>query len=248
MENIKNKLNYFLKTSNVPNIIFHGDGEIHNIVYDFIQNIYDKNVDYINEYVMEANCAHGKGIKFIRDELKFFAKTHINFKSTNKFKIILLVNADKLTTDAQSALRRCIELHNHTTRFFLIVNNKNNLLKPILSRFCDIYIKNSDEQSEESFSNKTYLAVKRQLNKLKYNNYEDLIKLTNSIYESGGSGLDLIKYIENNKKLDKEKKYKLLIHLNSCKQNFKYEPLFILYVLNLIIRFNDELENIVNMY
>ena len=32
---------------------------------------------------MYVNCAHGKGIKFIREELKFFAKTHINSNGGN---------------------------------------------------------------------------------------------------------------------------------------------------------------------
>ena len=75
-------------------------------------------------YVMNVNCAHGKGIKFVREELKFFAKTHINIKGSGHFKTIILSNADKLTIDAQSALRRCIELFSHTTRFFIIVEDK----------------------------------------------------------------------------------------------------------------------------
>ena len=53
---------------------------------------------------------------------------------------MLLLNADKLTIDAQSALRRCIELYSCSTRFFIVVEDKYKLLKPILSRFCDIYI------------------------------------------------------------------------------------------------------------
>ena len=40
-------------------------------------------------------------------------------------------NADKLTIDAQSALRRCIELFSHNTRFFIVVEDKNKLLRPI---------------------------------------------------------------------------------------------------------------------
>ena len=55
-------------------------------------------------------------------------------------KSIILFNAGNLTTDAQSALRRCIEQFSHTTRFFIIVENTDLLLKPILSRFCNIYI------------------------------------------------------------------------------------------------------------
>jgi hypothetical protein len=42
--------------------------------------------------------------------------------------------------DAQSALRRCIELFSHNTRFFIIAEDKYNLMKPILSRFCEIFV------------------------------------------------------------------------------------------------------------
>ena len=49
------------------------------------------------------------------------------------FKSIILSNADKLTIDAQSALRRCIEEFSHTTRFFILLEDYNNLLKPIIS-------------------------------------------------------------------------------------------------------------------
>ena len=89
---------------------------------------------------MYVDCAHGKGIRFFRDQLKFFAKTNIQNKTNNMFKSIILFNADKLTMDAQSALRRCIEKYSHNTRFFIIAENKNLLLNPILSRFCSIYI------------------------------------------------------------------------------------------------------------
>ena len=88
---------------------------------------------------MFVNCAHGKGISFIRDELKFFAKTNIH-KTNELIKSIILLNADMLTTDAQSALRRCIEKFSHTTRFFIVIENENGLLKPILSRFCNFYV------------------------------------------------------------------------------------------------------------
>ena len=51
-----------------------------------------------------------------------------NSNETNRFKTIILSNADKLTIDAQSALRRCIELFSHTTRFFIIVEDKYKML------------------------------------------------------------------------------------------------------------------------
>jgi len=139
---IKEKLDLFLSSKNIPNIIFHGKSGSgkRTIVHNFINNIYNSNKELLKNYVMYVNCAHGKGIKFIRDELKFFAKTHVNIEGTSKFKTIVLSNADELTIDAQSALRRCIELFSHTTRFFIIIENKYKLLKPILSRFCELYV------------------------------------------------------------------------------------------------------------
>jgi len=141
-EEIHKKLEYFIENRKIPNIIFygpHGCGKTH-ILNKFIHSIYSGDKVAIKNYVMKANCAHGKGIRFIREELKFFAKTNIDLKDGNIFKSVILTNADKLTIDAQSALRRCIELFSYSTRFFIVVENKDSLLKPILSRFCDIYV------------------------------------------------------------------------------------------------------------
>ena len=139
---IYDKLDYFYKTNKIPHIIFHGasgSGK-RTILNDFILKIYQADKNKIKTNVMLVNCVHGKGIKFIRDELKFFAKTNIQSNSGIIFKTIVLLNADYLTIDAQSALRRSIELFSYNTRFFIIVENKEKLLNPILSRFCEIYI------------------------------------------------------------------------------------------------------------
>ena len=141
-QNIHNKLDVFIKNRKIPNIIFYGpngSGKTY-ILNRFIHQVYDGDKTAMKNYVMRANCAHGKGIRFIREELKFFAKTNIDLKDGAIFKSVILTNADKLTIDAQSALRRCIELFSSSTRFFIVVENKDSLLKPILSRFCDIYI------------------------------------------------------------------------------------------------------------
>lgn len=141
-QNIHNKLDVFIKNRKIPNIIFYGpngSGKTY-ILNRFIQQVYGGDKTAMKNYVMRANCAHGKGIRFIREELKFFAKTNIDLKDGAIFKSVILTNADKLTIDAQSALRRCIELFSSSTRFFIVVENKDSLLKPILSRFCDIYI------------------------------------------------------------------------------------------------------------
>ena len=139
---IQRKLDGFLTSRRIPHILFHGTSGSgkKTIVMDFVNKIYNQDKKLVKRNVMFVNCAHGKGIKFIRDELKFFAKSNVQGSKGILFKTIILLNADSLTVDAQSAMRRCIELFSYNTRFFIIVDNKQKLLNPILSRFCEIYI------------------------------------------------------------------------------------------------------------
>jgi DNA polymerase III delta prime subunit len=224
------KLNFFYENKKIPHIIFHGpagSGKSSLVAY-FLDLIY-KNKENIHKYVMQVNCAYGKGIKFIRDELKFFAKTHIFSNKGDIFKSIILYNADKLTIDAQSALRRCIELFSHNTRFFFIVEDKTKLLKPILSRFCEIYIPEPIYKKKRVQLYKYNLDKTFQLNEMKnkrlawlkkdinstftlsleegkmevetMKNPQYLVDYSTKLYEKGYSGLDILQLLEK-KQLD----------------------------------------------
>ena len=267
-QSIKNKLNYFHEMHKIPNILFHGptgSGK-RTIVNDFIHKIYDNKREIIKSFVMYVNCSHGKGIKFIREELKFFAKTHINSNGGNTFKSVVLLNADKLTLDAQSALRRCIELFSHNTRFFIIAEDKYNLMKPILSRFCEIYIPepviddkiiNLYQYNLNKIFNLSDLKqqkiewLKRELIKSvnKKTSLEDLMLLCTKLYEKAYSALDIINLLENTNFLESilstEKRYELLICFNRVRKEFRNEKLLILFMLNFIFLSSElSLENI----
>ena len=225
---IQSKLDSYIVRRRVPNLIFHGasgSGK-KTLLFRFIKSIYKNDNDVMKKHIMHVNCAHGKGIKFIRDELKFFAKTHIHSQGGNIFKSIILLNADKLTIDAQSALRRCIEQFSNNTRFFIVVEDKYKLLKPILSRFCEIYLpeprikkkkvnlhKYTIDQSYNFKNNQTYrnIWLRKELSKIldllqespKINDSKSMyvnifIDTINKVYERGYSALDLLYLIENN--------------------------------------------------
>ena len=267
-QSIKNKLNYFHEIHKIPNIIFHGptgSGK-RTIVNEFIHKIYANNREIIKSFVMYVNCSHGKGIKFIREELKFFAKTHINSNGGNTFKSVVLLNADKLTLDAQSALRRCIELFSHNTRFFIIAEDKYNLMKPILSRFCEIYIPepvindkiinlyqynlNNIFKLTDVKQHKLEWLKKELTNSVnKKTSLEDLMLLCTKLYEKAYSALDIINLLENTKFLDSllttEKRYELLICFNRVRKEFRNEKLLILFILNFVFLSSElYLENI----
>ena len=267
-QTIKEKLDYFHEIHKIPNVIFHGptgSGK-RTIVSEFINKIYDNDREKIKSFVMFVNCSHGKGIKFIREDLKFFAKTHINSNCGNNFKSIVLLNADKLTMDAQSALRRCIELFSHNTRFFIIAEDKYNLMKPILSRFCEIYVPeplfngqiinlykynlNEIYKMKDIKTQKLDLLKKELLKSVnKKIGLEDLMLFCTKLYEKSYSALDILTLLENPRFLEEtiksEKRYELLICFNRVRREFRNEKLLILFILNFIFLSSElSLENI----
>jgi DNA polymerase III delta prime subunit len=173
-----------------------------------------------------------------------------------------------LTIDAQSALRRCIELFSHTTRFFIIVEDKYKLLKPILSRFCEIYVPEPIYNGyainlykfnlAETFKLKDFKTqrsdwLKKELNKVASNENvkrEDLLHLSTKLYEKGYSGLDLMQLLEkpNSIKiamLTEEKQYTLLFAFNKVRKEFRNEKILIMFILNfLFLSLEHNLENI----
>ena len=260
---ITEKLQGFIKSEKIPNIIFHGPSGSgkRTLVHAFVSNVYNNNKELMKSYVMNVNCAHGKGIKFVREDLKFFAKTHINIQGSGHFKTVILSNADNLTTDAQSALRRCIELFSHTTRFFIIVEDKYKLLKPILSRLCEIFV------AEPMISGKRTNLYKHALEQtfkmdaveLKQQNWlvqklqkssemkspTEIGNLSKLLYEKGYSGLDLMQYVETNADLNDIRKYQMLLTFHKVKREFRNEKLFMYFILHfLLVRSDYDLENI----
>ena len=249
-ENIKNKLQYFYETQKIPHLIFHGSPGTgkRTLVYDFLNKIYGNDKHKLKTNVMFVNCAHGKGIKFIRDELKFFAKTNIQGAQNAAgimFKTIVLFNADSLTIDAQSALRRCIELFSYNTRFFIVVENKHKLLNPILSRFCEIYVPEFLDSSTGKTQNlHQYHLAKKYGDPVSFDEWfdsriieknmdDDLAKmnLASEAYESGLSCIDFVKWVLSKPHLSDEQKANFAMHFEKIKSEYRCEKMLFLCLL-----------------
>lgn len=248
-ESIYKRLDTFYNNNNIPNLIFHGSSGVgkKTIVYNFLNKIYDNDKNKLKKNIMVVNCSHGKGIKFIREELKFFAKTNLQSNANIRFKSIILLNAESLTNDAQSALRRCIEQFSYNTRFFIIVENKYNLLNPILSRFCEIYVPEHIINGQIINLHKYHLNNIIDINSqevekknwfinnmnIEYNS-RSLIDKSHEIYEQGYSCLDLIEYIKNNENILYSEKTNIELCFHKVKTKFKCERLLLLYMLDFI--------------
>src|SRR6188472_3422789 len=94
--------------------------------------------EYWQRDTLELNASDERGIKMVRERVKEFAaimKLSINQeKNERPFKIIILDEADEMTTEAQTALRRIIEDSAKTTRFIFICNYLSHIIEPIQSR------------------------------------------------------------------------------------------------------------------
>ena len=268
-------LDNFLQYNRVPNILFNGPSGTgkKKLVFNYINKIYNNDSDIIQKYTMTLNCAHDKGIKVIRDDLKFFAKTNlplipINNERSIHFKTIILLNAEHLTIDAQSALRRCMELYSHTTRFFMLVYNKDKILKPILSRFCDIYIpypvmKNKEVNLNLNKSNKqlnmtSFNELRNKELEISFTNIikqelslkqSDLYEYAENLYNKAYSIKELLEVLENNEyiksKLTRKEILEKIIILNKLQIFTRNEKLLLYYSLYLfLISSNLKIENV----
>jgi replication factor C small subunit len=86
---------------------------------------------------LELNASDERGIKMVRERVKEFAavmKLPTDRNNKKMFRIIILDEADEMTSEAQTALRRIIEDSSRTTRFIIICNYLSQIIEPIQSR------------------------------------------------------------------------------------------------------------------
>jgi len=261
-QSIREKLHSFYISNRIPHIIFYGSSGSgkQTIVNDFLREIYHGSETKLKANVMFVNCAHGKGIKFIREELKFFAKTNVQFNSGIWFKTIVLLNADHLTMDAQSALRRCIELFSHNTRFFIIVENKHKLLNPILSRFCEIYVPEYIDPSTGERMNLHQWQIQRTypfhhtegtvafscLNRLllsegqtgkpekKEMDHAAMASVVSEMYENAISSYDFLAWVKASSLWTDYEKSNLCMCFSKIKPEFRCEKLLLMYLVDFL--------------
>lgn len=129
---IVSRLKTFVQEKNLPHLLLVGPAGVGKTtsILALARDLYGPG--YRN-FILELNASDERGINVIREKVKNFARTAA-IASPVSFKILIMDEADHLTSDAQHALRRTMEIYTRTCRFCLIGNYSENIIDPIQSR------------------------------------------------------------------------------------------------------------------
>ncbi|KAF2768698.1 P-loop containing nucleoside triphosphate hydrolase protein [Teratosphaeria nubilosa] len=138
-------INKFVDSNRLPHLLLYGPpgtGKT-STVLALARRIYgNKNM---RQMVLELNASDDRGIDVVREQIKTFSSTKQIFAgsfakdnnqsdSLGNFKLIILDEADAMTSTAQMALRRIMEKYTANTRFCVIANYTHKLSPALLSR------------------------------------------------------------------------------------------------------------------
>lgn len=136
-----------LQSTNLPHMLFYGPpgtGKTSTILA-LSKQLYGP--ELFRTRVLELNASDERGISIVREKVKNFAKQQLSVPPSGPageeykkkypcppFKIVVLDEADSMTQDAQSALRRTMETYSRITRFCLVCNYVTRIIDPLASR------------------------------------------------------------------------------------------------------------------
>ncbi|MFH8039207.1 MAG: replication factor C small subunit [Candidatus Aenigmatarchaeota archaeon] len=130
-KHIVERVEAFVKAGNIPHMIFSGPPGCGKTTLSLViaKELYGESW---RQNVLQLNASDERRIEDVRTQVKEFARTKPI--GDVPFKIIIMDEADAMTSDAQQALRRIMEDFSSITRFIFTANYSNKIIEPLQSR------------------------------------------------------------------------------------------------------------------
>ena len=188
-EQLRNIVNDFISRRDIPHLLFHGSAGTGKTTLAKILTI------NIPCDVMYVNASDNTGVDFVRDKIKPFASS----MGFHDLKVVILDEADYMSTNSQASLRNLMETYSKNTRFILTCNYVEKIISPLISR-CQVFQIEPPAKKDVAIYAKNILdkeTVKYELSELKTvvdNFYPDIRKIVNFLQQSSTNGtLKLVK-------------------------------------------------------
>ncbi|RLG98309.1 replication factor C small subunit [Candidatus Bathyarchaeota archaeon] len=142
------RIKVFVEDRNIPHMLFAGPpgtGKT-TMALCIARELYG---DQWRQNVLETNASDERGIGVVRGKIKDFARTIA--MGGAEYRMIILDEADALTSEAQQALRRTMETYSATVRFILICNYSSKIIPPIQSRTAVFRFRTLSEEDVRKF-------------------------------------------------------------------------------------------------
>jgi replication factor C subunit 2/4 len=193
---VKNMLLSCIKTGNLPHLLFHGSSGTGktSTVFALINQLYGPR--RVNEKVLELNASDENGINVVRGKIIKFANIVVGTSDPDypspPYKIIILDEADSMTSEAQTALKKVMEKTCDITRFVFICNYENKIIDAIKSRCASFRFNKIDKNL---LINKLKIIAKKEDIKINDDIYDVITEICDGDARRSINTLQNIKYI-----------------------------------------------------
>jgi len=203
----------FISRKDIPHLLFHGSAGTGKTT---LAKILTKNIPCD---VMYVNASDNTGVDFVRDKIKPFACS----MGFHELKVVILDEADYMSTNSQASLRNLMETYSKSTRFILTCNYVEKIIAPLISRSqvfrleppamkdVAVYVKTILDNESVTYTMPDIASVTKAL-------YPDIRKIVNFLQQSSTS--DTLKLVDT-QSANIDLKNKLILSLKNCKNNPK---------------------------
>ena len=136
----KQQVQKWIKDGMIPHLLFSGSAGIGKTT---LAKILIKQLNVNDFDVLEINASRENGVDEVRDKITGFVST----MPFGEFKVVLLDEADYLSTNAQAAMRGVMETYSSSARFILTCNYPNKIIPALHSR-CQGFHMDKIDQTE----------------------------------------------------------------------------------------------------